>query len=126
MLNYRQFDADPDPFGRTSHVFFKYQQNGCSNRHGDTVGGNFRLAEEGAPSAEKCIPLRHSDLVRLSNETGRPLDDAWATRLAAMHLLYLIPTGEDMEKDLVTVPYADLQRYAAEIGRTEKAEVGAR
>jgi hypothetical protein len=126
MLNYRQFDAGPDPFGRTFHVFFKYQQNAISIRHADTVDVKFILEEEGGPSAEKVIAVKHPDLVRLANDTGRKLDDAWTSRLAAMHLQYLISTGEDMEKDLVTVPYPDLQRYAAEIARAEKAQVGAR
>ena len=34
-------------------------------------------------------------------------------------------TGEDMEKDLVTVPQADLERYAAELASAEKSEVQA-
>jgi hypothetical protein len=126
MLNYRQFDAGPDPFGRTIHVFFKFQQNGISIRHADTVDVKFILEEDGGPRNEKVIALRHAELVRISAETGRKLDDPWASRLAAMHLQYLISTGEDMEKDLVTVSFADLQRYAAEIARTEKSEVGAR
>jgi hypothetical protein len=126
MLNYRQFDAGPDPFGRTFHVFFKYQMNGISIRHADTVDVKFILEEDGGPSTDKLIALRHADLVRLSGETGRKLDDPWASRLAAMHLLHLISTGEDMEKDLVTVSFADLQRYAGEVARTEKSEVGAR
>jgi hypothetical protein len=31
------------------------------------------------------------------------VDDAWCARLAQLHLLRLVETGEDMEKDLVTV-----------------------
>ena len=49
------------------------------------------------------------------------MDDPWCSRLAAMHLEHLVETGEDMEKDLVTVAAADLKRYAASLGDTEKA-----
>ena len=37
------------------------------------------------------------------------------------HLLRLVQTGEDMEKDLVTVLPADLKRYAGEIARLEQS-----
>jgi|SRR3954452_8110747 len=126
MLNYRQFDAGPDPFGRTFHVFFKWAQNGISIRHADTVDVKFVLEEEGGPTSEKTIALRHADLVQLANETGRKLDDPWCSRLAAMHLSHLISTGEDSEKDLVTAPYSELKRYAAEMARADQSEVGAR
>jgi hypothetical protein len=52
-----------------------------------------------------------------SAEIGRAVDDAWCARLAALHLLRLVETGEDMEKDLVTVSPGDLGRYAAELAR---------
>jgi hypothetical protein len=54
------------------------------------------------------------------------MDDAWCARLAAMHLQYLVATGEDMEKDLVTVLPADLKRYAGELARLEQSSVAAR
>jgi hypothetical protein len=38
----------------------------------------------------------------------------------------LVETGEDMEKDLVTVLPADLKQYATSIAQLEQAEVGAR
>ena len=63
---------------------------------------------------EKTIALPHADLLRVSRETGRSMDDPWCTRIAALHLLYLVETGEDMEKDIVTVLPADLKRYATE------------
>jgi hypothetical protein len=51
------------------------------------------------------------------------MDDPWCARLAELHLLHLVATGEDMEKDLVTVTQADLKRYAGEIARGEQSEV---
>lgn len=126
MLNYRQFEAGPDPFGRKFQVFFKYLQTAISIRHSDTVDVKFVLVDEVGARTEKTVALRHADLVRLSKDTGRKLDDPWCARLAEMHLLYLVSTGEDIEKDLVTVPYADLERYAAELQREEQSAVHAR
>src|ERR1051325_11215440 len=126
MLNYREFDAGPDPFGRNLHVYFKWLQNGISIRHADTVDVKFVIEDETGGRTEKTIALQHADLVRLSAETGRKLDDPWCARLATFHLLHLISTGEDMEKDLVTVPYADLKRYASGLARDEEAAVHVR
>jgi hypothetical protein len=43
------------------------------------------------------------------------MDDPWCSRLAELHLLHLVETGEDMEKDIVTVTPPDLKRYAAKL-----------
>lgn len=120
MLNYRQFEAGPDPFGRKFQVYLKYLQTAISIRHSDTVDVKFVLEEEGGLKTEKTVALHHAELLRLSRETGRSLDDPWCGRLAEKHLLHLVSTGEDMEKSLVTVPYADLQKYAAELLRDEQ------
>ena len=53
------------------------------------------------------------------------MDDAWCARIAAAHLRYLIETGEDMEKDLVTLFPADMERYAAAVAREEEDAVRA-
>jgi hypothetical protein len=126
MLNFRQFDAGPDPFGRKFHVYFKWLQTAISLRHADTVDVKFLLEEDGSQGIEKTIALQHADLIRLERETNRKIDDPWCARLAALHLIHLIETGEDMEKDLVTVSFADLQRYAAGLARADQSEVAAR
>ena len=126
MLPYRQFDAGPDPFGRNFHVYFKWLQTAISIRHADTVDVKFVLEEEGGARSEKTIALPHADLVRLSEETARTLEDAWCARLAAGHLLHMISTGEDVDKDLVTVSLADLRKYAAALLREEQSAVPAR
>jgi hypothetical protein len=126
MLNYRQFEAGPDPFGRRYQVYFKWLQTAISLRHADTVDVKFVLEDEAANKTEKTIALQHADLLRISNDAGRKMDDPWCARLAEMHLIYLISTGEDMEKDLVTVPFADLQRHAATLASQEQTEIQAR
>jgi len=125
MLNYRQFEAGPDPFGRKYQVYFKWLQTAISIRHADTVDVKFLLEDEAGARTEKTIALQHADLVRISNESGRSMDDPWCARLAAAHLLYLVSTGEDLEKSLVTVPFAELQRHAAELSGQEHARIQA-
>src|SRR4051794_3615074 len=126
MLNYREFEAGPDPFGRKFRVLFKWQQNGISIRHADTVDVKFVIDEEGGERGEKTIAVQHADVVRLAAELGRPVDDPWCARLATLHLLHLIETGEDIEKDLVTVPYADLRKYGSQLAAGDNAELHAR
>src|ERR1035438_501177 len=110
MQSFRQFDAGPDPFGRKFQVLFKWMQTAISLRHADTVDVKFILVDDQGARTEKTIALPHAELQRVSRETGRPMDDPWCSRLAAQHLVHLVETGEDMEKDLVTVPLADLDR----------------
>src|SRR5215467_7745916 len=103
MHNFRQFEAGPDPFGRKFQVYFKWLQTAISLRHADTVDVKFVLVDENGGRTEKTIALPHVGLLTVSRESQRPMDDPWCARLAAMHLLHLVTTGEDMEKDLVTV-----------------------
>ena len=126
MLNFRQFEAGPDPFGRKFQILFKWLQTAISIRNADTVDVRFVIVDENGGQTQKTIALPHADLLRVSKDTGRAMDDPWCARLAAMHLQYLIATGEDMEKDPVTVLPTDLLRYAGEVARFEQAEVGAR
>jgi hypothetical protein len=114
MLNFRQFEAGPDPFGRKFQVMFKWLQTAISIRHSDTIDVKFVLVDENEGRTEKTIALQHADLLTVSGETGRKIDDPWCSRLAAAHLLHLIETGEDMEKDLVTMTLSDLRRHATE------------
>jgi hypothetical protein len=101
-------------------------QTAISIRHADTVDVRFVLTDPDGNQTQKTIALPHAELLLVSKEVSRPLDDPWCGRIAASHLSYLIETGEDMEKDLVTVLPADLRRHAAALGKMEHAEVGAR
>jgi hypothetical protein len=125
MLSFREFEAGPDPFGRKFQVMFKWLQTAISLRNADTVDVKFILTDENGGRTEKTIALPHANLLDVSRETGRNMDDPWCARLAAMHLLHVIETGEDMEKDLVTVLPADLKRYAGDLARTEESETHA-
>jgi hypothetical protein len=112
MQNFRQFDAGPDPFGRMWKVEFKWLQTAISLRHSDTVDVKFVL-RDGESHVQKTIALPHVDLLQLSKQTSRPMTDAWCSRLAALHLQHIIETGEDLEKDLVTVSAQGLAAYDA-------------
>jgi hypothetical protein len=119
MQNFRQFEAGPDPFGRTWKIEFKWMQTAISLRHSDTVDVKFVLHDEDT-RAEKTIAMMHLDLLQLSKETGRPMTDAWCSRMAALHLQHLIETGEDMEKDLITVSPEELAAYDARLQSASK------
>lgn len=115
MQNFRQFEAGPDPFGRKFQVLFKWLQTAISTRHADTVDVKFVLVDENGGRSEKTVALPHSALLAVSHEVGRTLDDPWCSRLAELHLLRMVETGEDMEKDLVTLTQAELKHYAGQL-----------
>ncbi len=107
--NFRQFEAR-DLFGRTWNVEFLWLQNGISIRHADTVDVKFELAS-GDTRISKVLALKHPDLVELSKRTGRPVTDAWCSRLAALHLKRMLATGDDLDKTLVTLTYEMLEEH---------------
>jgi hypothetical protein len=125
MLGFREFEAGPDPFGRKFQVMFKWLQTAISMRGADTVDVRFILTDEHGGRSEKTIALSHASLLEVSRETSRNMDDPWCARLAALHLLRMVQTGEDMEKDLVTVMPADLKRYAGDLSRADLSETHA-
>jgi hypothetical protein len=112
MDNLRRFESGPDPFGRTWQIEFRWLQTGISIRHADTVDVKFVIWSEDEPKQEKVLALAHEDLLALSAATGHPLTDPWCLKLAAAHLRVMIETGEDMDKTLVTLARADLDRAA--------------
>ena len=126
MLNFREFEAGPDPFGRKWQVLFKWMQTAISLRHSDTVDVKFVLTDADGESQEKTIAIPHAELVPVSRELDRPFDDSWCCRIAAMHLMYLIETGEDMEKSLITLTPVDLRRHARKLVESERSAIAAR
>jgi len=110
--NFRRFEAGPDPFGRTWEVEFRWLQTAISIRHADTVDVKFVLWTEGEPKQEKVVALQHAELLALSKSAGHALTDAWCLKLAGRHLKYMIESGEDLEKTLITLSSADLERGA--------------
>lgn len=113
--DFREFQAGPDPFGRTWQVHFDWLQNGISIRHADTVDVKFAVSTGGAPFEERIIALPHPALLAATKDAGHALTDPWCMKIAALHLQRMLETGEDMEKTLVTVPLADIEQHAREL-----------
>ena len=111
--NVRRFQAGPDPFGRTWEVEFRWLQTGISIRHADTVDVKFVVWTEGEDKEdkqEKIVALPHALLLALAAKSGHALTDPWCLKLAGRHLRHMISSGEDLEKTLVTLSAADLER----------------
>ena len=108
--NVRRFQAGPDPFNRTWEVEFRWLQTGISIRHADTVDVKFVVWTEGEDKQEKIVALPHALLLALAAKSGHALTDPWCLKLAGRHLRYMITSGEDLEKTLVTLSAADLER----------------
>ena len=109
---FRRFQAGPDPFGRTWEAELRWLQTGISIRHADTVDVKFIVWTEGEDRQERIIALSHPGLLALSQETGHALTDPWCMRLASQHLKFMIESGEDLEKTLVTVTTPALRTAA--------------
>lgn len=114
--NFRRFSSGPDPFGRMWEAEFRWLQTAISIRHADAVDVKFSVWTAGPLGIEdrheKVIALPHASLLELSGRTGQPLTDPWCMKLGARHLQHMIATGEDLEKNLVTLSPADLERAA--------------
>jgi hypothetical protein len=112
--NFRNFQVGPDAFGNTWHIEFRWQQNGISIRHADTVDVKFFLSDV-THTEEKVIALPQPLLLAYSAKSGHPVTDALCMKLAALHLVTMIQSGVDMEKTLVTVTAAELDDAAANL-----------
>ena len=108
--NFRRFDVT-DPFGRSWDVEFRWLQNAISIRHADTVDCKYYIATEGEEQREVVIALPHAALVALAKAHGREVTDAWCMHLAGLHLDHMIATWEDMEKIIITLSPAELEKY---------------
>lgn len=115
----RYFKAT-DPFERLWDVEFRWLQTGISIRHADTVDVKFELTS-GDEKQEKVIALPHPLLLELSAAKGVPLTDPWCMRLATAHLQIMLRTWEDMDKTIVTLSMADLERAERAVAAAVRA-----
>jgi hypothetical protein len=113
--NFRRFQTGADPRGRAWDVEFRWQQNGISIRHADTVDVKFDIRTEGVAKQEKVIALQQPHLLKLSDAGGRAVSDAWCMKLAALHLKHMVETGVGVDQTLVTPSYAELAEYAGSL-----------
>jgi len=114
ISDFREFSVGPDLFGRTYRVEFVWLQTAISIRHSDSIDVKFFL-DDGSSREEKVIAIMYPHLLELSKKTGHEIYDGWVMKLAAVHLKWMIETGEDAEKTLVTMSPSDLERAQAEL-----------
>jgi hypothetical protein len=110
MENFREFDAGPDPFGRTWHALFKYLQTAISIRHSDSVDVRY-LLQSGDEKLEKTVVINNAEIRAYSKKTGRPVSDPWCSRLAMLKIRNSIETGEDLEKDYLVLTPKELESF---------------
>ena len=122
MDNFREFEAGPDPFGRTYHVMFKWLQTAISIRHADTVDVQFLVSDD-TNVLKRTVAMQDLDLKAHCKKTARLLDDAWCARLAALHLKNMVETAEDFDKALVTLSPEQIAEYDEVIRAWETSEV---
>ncbi len=118
--NSRKFQAS-DAAGRVWQVEFRWQQNGISIRHADSVDCKYYLSS-GEEKRELAVALMHPDLLRTAEKLGREVSDAWCLRLASAHVRRMIESGQDVENTLVVVAPEALESYAEAIDRVDRAE----
>ena len=123
MENFRDFEAGPDPFGRTWHVRFKYLQTGISIRHSDSVDVCFLLDGQVEQSEmlphHKIVVIQNADIRAYSARAGRPVSDPWCSRIAMCKLRYVIETGEDLERNYLPVTAREIEEYDSKIKKWE-------
>lgn len=118
MENFRDFNAGMDPFGRIWHAQFKYLQTGISIRHSDSVDVRYVL-DNGEEQIQKTIVMQNADVRAYSRRTGRPVSDAWCSRIAMLKLTECVETAEDLEKDYLLITPAEIEKFDSRIKKWE-------
>jgi len=118
MQNFRDLKLGPDPFGRTWHAQFKYLQTGISIRHSDSVDVCYIL-DNGDEQVQKTVVIQNADIRAYGARTGRPLSDAWCSRIALCKLRYVIETAEDLEKEYLPVTAQEIEEFDSKIKKWE-------
>jgi hypothetical protein len=118
MQNFRDLKLGPDPFGRTWQAQFKYLQTGISIRHSDSVDVCYIL-DNGEERLQKIVVIQNADIRAYGARTGRPVSDAWCSRIAMCKLRYAIETAEDLEKEYLPVTAQEIEEYDSKIKKWE-------
>ena len=122
--NFRHFTTGPDPFGRSWKVTFRWQQNAISIRHADAIDVKWEIslveAEQEKEEQEKVVALPLPILMKIAAEQQRAITDSWCMKLGGLHLIEMISTWQDMDKQLVTANYEELSAYAVRIAEADR------
>ncbi len=103
-MDYRNFEVTSDVAGEKYRVQFRWLQTAISLRHSDTVDVKFQVDGGG-----KVVAVPHGTLERACARSKTPLTDELCLRIAAEHLRHALETGEDAEKDLLTLTEARVE-----------------
>ena len=103
-----------DPFGTTWEVMFLWHQVGIAIRHADTIDCKFHLSSA-SDKTEKVVAMPHLTLKEFAQSENREITDGWVIKLASAHVRYMIESGEDMDKILVTIGMEDMRRSQATV-----------
>ncbi len=117
LPHYRNFEL-VDLFGRVWQVEFRWQQNGISIRHADTVDVKWDLVS-GDQTITRVIALPHPLLLNASERHQRELTDPWCMKLAALHLKKMVETWQDMDKTLITLTKDELEEAVEAVAANE-------
>ncbi|MFN7543030.1 MAG: hypothetical protein ACK5TN_09575 [Acidobacteriota bacterium] len=117
--NFRNFETGLDPFGRSWQVSFRWQQNAISIRHADTVDTKWDLTCDGEVM-EKVVALPLPALLSISSAQNRTITDGWCMKLGGMHLIEMISSWQDMDKNLVTATAGEIEHYATALAQAER------
>ena len=118
MENFRDFHV-ADPFGSDWHVQFKYNQNGISIRHSDSVDVGYILSN-GTQTMKRVVVLHHPMLLAYTQRTGRALTDTWCSRIAAIKLTRTIAEAGDLDREFLQVSPGELAECDAEFKAWEE------
>lgn len=117
--NFRNFETGPDPFGRTWKITFRWQQNAIAIRHADTIDVKWTIECDGE-AQDKVVALPLPILMKVSAEQGRSITDAWVMKLGGLHLIEMISSWLDMDKELVTASHEEIASYSAQIAEADR------
>ena len=122
MENFREFQAGPDPFGRTWQVRFKYLQTAISIRHSDSVDVTFVMTS-GEETLERTVVIQHKNLRDYAAKSGRPLGDPWCSRVAMLKLTHAIENAEGLDRTYLPVTPGELEALDGKVKAWEDAWV---
>jgi hypothetical protein len=107
-MNDPNFEVVSELTGERFQVEFRWLQTAISLRHSDTVDVKFTANGQG-----KVVAIPHGALERACRQAGVPLTDPLCRRIAARHLETVLRTGEDQEKDLITLTPRQVEELVA-------------
>ena len=119
MQNFREFEAGPDPFGRTWHIEFKWLLTAISLRHSDSVDVCFVL-DNGEEKMKRVVVIPHAELRAYSEKTGRKVSDTMCSRIAALKVKEVITNAEELENEYLPLTPKEIAEYDSAVKKWEE------